>query len=56
MLDCQVAILENAIARYSVEKKIPSPLGNNHPSITPFGVFKTFARPTKFLPSFLKIY
>ena len=41
MLDCQVAILENAIARYSVEKKIPSPLGNNHPSITPFGAFKT---------------
>ena len=41
MLDCQVAILENAIARYSVEKKIPCPLGNNHPSITPFGAFKT---------------
>ena len=41
MLDCQVAILENAIARYSVEKKIPCPLGNDHPSITPFGTFKT---------------
>ncbi|MAI29472.1 MAG: carnitine dehydratase [Rickettsiales bacterium] len=41
MLDCQVAILENAIARYSVEKKIPSPLGTDHPSITPFGAFKT---------------
>tara|TARA_B100000683_G_scaffold69335_1_gene67822 strand:- start:417 stop:1562 length:1146 start_codon:yes stop_codon:yes gene_type:complete len=41
MLDCQVAILENAIARYSVEKKIPFPLGTDHPSISPFGTFKT---------------
>ena len=41
MLDCQVAILENAISRYSVEKKIPEPLGTDHPSITPFGAFKT---------------
>ena len=41
MLDCQVAILENAIARYSVEKKVPHPLGTDHPSITPFGAFKT---------------
>ncbi len=41
MLDCQVAILENAITRYSVEKKNPSPLGTDHPSITPFGAFKT---------------
>ncbi len=41
MLDCQVAILENAVARYSVEKKIPCPLGTDHPSITPFGAFKT---------------
>ena len=41
MLDCQVAILENAIARFSVNKKIPYPLGTDHPSIAPFGVFKT---------------
>ncbi len=41
MLDCQVAILENAVARYSVEKTPPSPLGTDHPSITPFGAFKT---------------
>ncbi len=41
MLDCQVAILENAISRYSVEKTIPEPLGTDHPSITPFGAFKT---------------
>ncbi len=41
MLDCQVAILENAISRYSVEKKNPEPLGTDHPSITPFGAFET---------------
>ncbi len=41
MLDCQIAILENAITRYSVEKKNPVPLGSDHPSITPFGLFKT---------------
>ena len=41
MLDCQVAILENAITRFSIEKKIPFPLGTDHPSISPFGEFKT---------------
>jgi len=41
MLDCQVSILENAITRFSTEKKNPTPLGNDHPSITPFGCFKT---------------
>lgn len=41
MLDCQVAILENAIARYYVEGKIPKPIGNRHPSITPFDTFDT---------------
>lgn len=40
MLDCQVALLENALARYQIEGKIPQPIGSRHPSITPFGVFK----------------
>ncbi len=40
MLDCQVAILENAIARYVAEGVIPRPIGNRHPSITPFTTFK----------------
>jgi CoA:oxalate CoA-transferase len=40
MLDCQVAILENAIARYAVDGKSPEATGNRHPSITPFAVFK----------------
>ena len=40
MLDCQVAILENAITRFSVSKNVPKPLGTDHPSISPFGAFK----------------
>ncbi len=41
MLDCQIAILENAIARYAVSGVSPGPLGAHHASITPFGAFKT---------------
>ncbi len=40
MLDCQVAMLEDALARFSVTRKIPEPLGTRHPSITPFQQFK----------------
>lgn len=40
MLDCQVAILENALARMAVEGSPPSPLGARHPSITPFDTFR----------------
>ncbi len=40
MLDCQVAMLEDAIARFSVTRKIPGPLGTRHPSITPFQQFR----------------
>lgn len=39
MLDCQVAILENAIARYFATGEIPGPLGARHPTITPFEAF-----------------
>jgi CoA:oxalate CoA-transferase len=39
MLDCQVAILENAIARYAASGEVPGPLGARHPSITPFAAF-----------------
>jgi CoA:oxalate CoA-transferase len=40
MLDCQFAILENAIARFQVEGKPPAPLGTRHPTIAPFQAFK----------------
>ena len=39
MLDCQLAVLENAIARYVTSGNVPVPLGNRHPSITPFASF-----------------
>ena len=41
MLDSQVAILENAIARYFSTGEIPGPIGSRHPSITPFEAFAT---------------
>ncbi len=41
MLDCQIAILENAIARYVSSGEIPKPLGARHPSIVPFEAFHT---------------
>ena len=39
MLDCQVALLENAIMRNLVTGEIPRPLGSRHPSIAPFEAF-----------------
>ena len=41
MFDCQIALLENAVMRYTVEKEIPGPLGARHPTITPFQAFRT---------------
>lgn len=40
MLDGQIAILENAIARYQATGTAPGPLGARHPSITPFAAFR----------------
>ncbi|MEW9670096.1 CaiB/BaiF CoA transferase family protein [Ammoniphilus sp. 3BR4] len=40
MLDCQVAILENAIARYAASGESPKATGNRHPSISPFAAFQ----------------
>jgi CoA:oxalate CoA-transferase len=45
MLDCQIAILENAIARLQVTGTSPGPLGSRHPSITPFQAFQCQDRP-----------
>jgi len=39
MLDGQIAILENAIARYAATGQSPGPLGARHPSITPFAAY-----------------
>src|SRR6202167_5117790 len=41
MFDCQLALLENAIMRYTVTGEIPEPLGARPPPITPFEASST---------------
>jgi CoA:oxalate CoA-transferase len=41
MLDCQIAILENAFMRYHVTGETPKPLGTRHPTAVPFQAFPT---------------
>lgn len=40
MLDCQIALLENAIARYYATGVSPQPMGARHSGSAPFDVFK----------------
>ncbi|MDF1515561.1 MAG: CaiB/BaiF CoA-transferase family protein [Anaerolineae bacterium] len=39
MLDCQVAVLENALVRYQATGQNPHPLGNRHPTVSPFQAY-----------------
>ena len=39
MLDCQIAILENALTTHLVTGAVPGPLGTRHPNIAPFQAF-----------------
>lgn len=41
MLDCQIAILENAFMRYFATGETPGPIGTRHPLTTPFQAFPT---------------
>jgi CoA:oxalate CoA-transferase len=41
MLDSQLALLENAFARYFATGDVPVPLGTRHPVYTPFQAFET---------------
>jgi CoA:oxalate CoA-transferase len=41
MVDGLFAVLESAVARYTITGKIPGPMGGAHPSITPFEAFRT---------------
>jgi CoA:oxalate CoA-transferase len=41
MMDSQVALCENACARYFATGEVPRPLGSRHPIMTPFQVFPT---------------
>jgi CoA:oxalate CoA-transferase len=45
MFDGQLAILESAIMRYAATGQVPGPLGNRHPSITPFEAYAAADRP-----------
>ena len=40
MLDCQLAILENALTAHLATGVVPGPLGTRHPNIAPFQVFE----------------
>lgn len=44
MLDGQIAILESAILRYVTSGKVPTAMGNRHPSIAPFQPYATADR------------
>lgn len=39
MLDCQIALLENAVSRNLNLGEVPCPVGSRHPLITPFQAF-----------------
>ncbi|HUE75666.1 MAG TPA: CoA transferase [Chloroflexota bacterium] len=41
MLDAAVAIVENAMGRFSATGQNPEPIGNRHPTIAPFSSFET---------------
>jgi CoA:oxalate CoA-transferase len=41
MLDCQIAVLENAFVRYFATGQPPGPIGTRHPLATPFQAFPT---------------
>lgn len=41
MLDCQIALLENAFARYFATGEVPHATGSRHPLFTPFQAFET---------------
>jgi CoA:oxalate CoA-transferase len=41
MLDCQLALMENAIARCLNTGELPGPIGTRHPSVAPFQAFPT---------------
>jgi CoA:oxalate CoA-transferase len=41
MLDCQLAILENALTSHLVTGAVPGRLGTRHPNISPFQAFET---------------
>jgi CoA:oxalate CoA-transferase len=45
MLDSLLSLLEHGVMRYAATGQVPGPIGNRHPSITPFGAYATADRP-----------
>ena len=45
MLDCQIALLENAVARFQATGESPGPIGARHPSAAPFAMFHARDKP-----------
>lgn len=45
MLDCQLALMENAVARWLNAGEFPRRLGSRHPLIAPFQAFRTADEP-----------
>jgi CoA:oxalate CoA-transferase len=41
MVDGLFSVLENAVARFCINEEVPGPLGDAHPSVTPFQGFST---------------
>ncbi|HEV8014633.1 MAG TPA: CaiB/BaiF CoA-transferase family protein [Stellaceae bacterium] len=41
MFDCQLALLEGVVVRYTTEDVVPGPVGSRHATITPFQAFRT---------------
>jgi CoA:oxalate CoA-transferase len=41
MFDCQLALLEGVVVRYTAEGVVPGPVGSRHATITPFQAFRT---------------
>jgi CoA:oxalate CoA-transferase len=44
MLDSLLSLLEHGIMRYAATGQVPAPIGNRHPSITPFEAYDTADR------------
>lgn len=51
LLEAQIAMLDLQAARWLVEGEIPDQAGNDHPTITPMGVFPTADGPINIAPT-----
>lgn len=45
LFEVQISSLTNVAMNYLVSKQVPKPMGNDHPSIMPYGVYETKDKP-----------